>query len=152
MQALLVLVFAAGLVLFGMSRFDFSPDEINSMVKEVLNEQTQTREMEKPVVQTPPTAIEIEDQSEQMVSKQQAEDYSKMKSPIAPSVDMILQDQKTISGEQMITSEETDSATGLQAVAHAREYQNKYTLDDVFHVNQNTDELLQQYDALKKLY
>jgi len=160
MQALLVLVFAAGLVLFGMSRFDFSPDEINSTVNKVLEEQTQTKQVEKITAQAKSDETAVKAQTTQLISQKQADDYSKMNEPVAPSVEMIMQgqiqeqspEQSIVVGEQSTTQEVAENSSSSQVVAYRQEYQNKHSIDDVFQVNQNTDELLQQYDSLKNQY
>jgi len=171
MQTLLVIIFAAGLVLFGISRFGISPEEITQKLGDSIVEETQQKQesVNTQFVTNSGDISKLENVT--VVDKDQAEKFSQMPIPVEPTIDTVLQDENSSIKEgtqpsQQITdplvnplvdtsvntSVDSLDDSFLSIAGEKEKYISKHTMDDVFSVNQNIDNLLQQYSELKGRY
>ncbi len=162
MQAVLILLFSIGMVLFGLSQLDITNDvPVNSTVTTqdiISQEDSEMRKVQTDNVVPVSQSNSTDKKKENQVSSEQALSFANMNEPVEPPLDMVLTQQVLEGTSQPSTIDRVQNETqNLQSqdqkiLKKEPGYKNKRSLDEVLSVNTETNQLFREYESIRSMY
>ncbi|HFD31920.1 MAG TPA: hypothetical protein ENJ28_04300 [Gammaproteobacteria bacterium] len=162
MQAVLILLFSIGMVLFGLSQLDITNDvPVNSTVttQELISQvDSETRKVQTDNVVPVSQSNSTDKKKENQVSSEQALSFANMNEPVEPPLDMVLTQQVSEGTSQPSTIDRVQNETqnfqsqDQKILKKEPGYKNKRSLDEVLSVNTETNQLFREYESIRSMY